>query len=1003
MSQPSEQVAAQTETFDNTFDLVSSTPIESLNLVCEHYQHKNTGAQHFHLAADNSENVFLVGLRTVPTDSTGVAHILEHTSLCGSEKYPVRDPFFMMIRRSLNTFMNAFTSSDWTAYPFASQSKKDFNNLLSVYLDAVFFARLDELDFAQEGCRIEFEETENSESDLVYKGVVFNEMKGAMSSIGSQLWQALGESLFPDTTYGNNSGGDPAAITDLTYEQLKAFYQTHYHPDNAVFFTYGDIPAHEHQVAFESQALSRFKNENINISVPHQAGFDQPIRTEKPYAFNEEQTQPSEEDLNKSHHVCAWVLDDILKPFDVMAIHLLSSVLLENSASPLQQALETSTLGSSPSPLCGVDDSGLQMIFVCGLEGCATNTQGAVEELILSTLKNVAENPPPHERLAALLDQLELQQREISGDSYPYGLQIILSGLATAMHRGNVANALNIDPVLVELRSEIAKPDFIRTLINRLLVDNPHRVTLSLQPDTELAQQEVRQEAEKLAKIKSELKEGDSQNIINISKALQDRQAQEDDPDSLPKVGIADVPEPAIPPAFRTIKRSATFYPQGTNGIAYHQLVSPLQNLDSEELTTLNLHNRLSTELGIGERSYLETQDWQSSICGGISAYHSLRSEISDEQKVSGYYTVSTKGLASRHSDLLELLVETRNSIRFDEAQRISELIAQNTARLLRSVTGQGHGLAMSCASQGMSPIARLSYQSNGMLGIARLKALDESLQLGLKNNSFEAHQQLRDQLEAVDQKLKASPFQILSVAEASDEATISAFVEDILSNSKTSTTNESTSTDNATALDLPTVREKTREFWVCNSQVNFCAKAYPTVPSGHEDAAALTVLAGVLRNGFLHTAIREQGGAYGGGASHDSATACFRFYSYRDPRMEETLDDFDSSIDWLLAKPLAKNAVEEAILGVISSIDKPASPAGTAKQHFHNLLFGRTPEILNEFRAQVLGVTENDLKRVAKDYLNPEQASIAVLSHAGETDNIQRLSKRLEMQVHQL
>ena len=213
------------------FNLIKTTHIDSLNIQYEEYQHLRTGAKHIHLASDNEENVFMVALRTVPGDSSGVAHILEHTSLCGSQRYPVRDPFFMMIRRSLNTFMNAFTSSDWTAYPFASKNKKDFNNLMQVYLDAVFFARLDPLDFSQEGHRLEFEQPNDSSSDLVFKGVVFNEMKGAMSSITSQLWQAVGEALFPDTTYGVNSGGEPENITDLSYQQLQDFYQTHYHPE----------------------------------------------------------------------------------------------------------------------------------------------------------------------------------------------------------------------------------------------------------------------------------------------------------------------------------------------------------------------------------------------------------------------------------------------------------------------------------------------------------------------------------------------------------------------------------------------------------------------------------------------------------------------------------------------------------------------------------------------------------------------------------------------------
>ncbi|MFI7824605.1 insulinase family protein, partial [Acinetobacter baumannii] len=246
-----------TETISQTvhpaFQLLRQHHVEALDILVSEYKHKVTGAVHYHLATDYDENVFLVAFRTQPMDSKGTAHILEHTALCGSEKFPVRDPFFLMIRRSLNTFMNAFTAADWTAYPFATQNKKDFQNLLSVYLDAAFSANLNPLDFAQEGIRIELEN-----GQPVYKGVVFNEMKGAMSAPSDQLYHQLAHHLFPETTYHYNSGGDPKDIPDLTYEQLVEFYKTHYHPSNAVFMTFGNQTAYELQEQFEKLALHKF-------------------------------------------------------------------------------------------------------------------------------------------------------------------------------------------------------------------------------------------------------------------------------------------------------------------------------------------------------------------------------------------------------------------------------------------------------------------------------------------------------------------------------------------------------------------------------------------------------------------------------------------------------------------------------------------------------------------------------------------------------------------------
>ena len=970
----------------SAFNLVKTTTIESLNIQYEEYEHLTTGARHIHLASDNKENVFMVALRTVPTDSTGVAHILEHTSLCGSKRFPVRDPFFMMIRRSLNTFMNAFTSSDWTAYPFASQNKKDFNNLLEVYLDAVFFARLDPLDFSQEGHRLEFEEPTNPESDLVYKGVVFNEMKGAMSSISSQLWQAVGESLFPDTTYGVNSGGEPENITDLSYEQLQDFYKTHYHPDNATFVTFGDISAKEHQFKIQEFALRHFAPLNKRIEVPLQDKFDNAIRVTKQFPISEEEAKG-----DKTHLVMAWVLGSIRDPLELMSTHLLSAVLFENSASPLQLALETTDLGTAPSPLCGMDDSGLEMVFVCGVEGSSEDKLEQLEALVLNALQGVADNGVDTERMTALLDQLELQQREVGGGGYPYGLQIMLSCLPTAIHRGDAAAALNIDPILTQLRESIQDQNFIKSLVKRLLIDNQHRVSLVMTPDTKLSQQRIEQEQKKLAAIKATLTDEEKQNIITTAAALKERQTVDDDPEILPKVDLTDIPPVTDIPTFSEQKianRTATFYPQGTNGLSYQQVITQLPTLNEQQSALLGIHNRVLTDLGVGSKDYLATQNWQTQVCGGINAQSSIRSNLNNEQDVSGYFTLSAKGLNIHNDAISDLLYQTYHHARFDEPQRIRELIAQSRARAEQSVTGNGHSLAMSLASQGFSPTAKLSHASSGILGIQKLKALDDSLENSASLNA------LTESLSDIHQTIISNPQQFLIIGEEHASAGILSQVGDLWKDSAAATNS---------LFSLPPTRENTRELWLCNTQVNFCAKAYQTVNGGHEDAPALTVLGGVLRNGFLHTTIREQGGAYGGGASQDSSIAAFRFYSYRDPRLGETLDDFDKSIAWLLEKDHEWRAVEEAILGVISSLDKPSSPAGTAKLHFHNNLFGRTPEYHSAFRDAVLSVTQADLKRVAEKYLRPEQASIGVISHKGEEANYKSVCDSLNLDIKQL
>jgi Zn-dependent M16 (insulinase) family peptidase len=969
------------------FEWLRSQTIESLNVTVEEYRHKKTGAVHFHMAADNNENVFFVALRTVPMDSRGVAHILEHTALCGSERYPVRDPFFMMIRRSLNTFMNAFTSSDWTAYPFASQNRKDFNNLLDVYLDAVFFSRLDPLDFAQEGHRVEFAETENPDSELVYKGVVFNEMKGAMSSVPSTLWQTLCKHLYPTTTYHYNSGGDPEDIPDLTYQQLKEFYQTHYHPSNAIFMTYGDIDVREHHEAFEKLALSRFDKLDINIHVPQEQRYQQPVQVQESYAFDEES---STED--KTHVVMGWLWGQSANLQDLLQGQLLASVLLDNSSSPLQRALETTDLGNSPSPVCGLEDSMLELTFVCGIEGAKAEDTTAIETLILDTIQQVADNGVPQQQLESVLHQLELHQREIGGDSYPFGLQLILSAIGNATHRGDPIAVLNLDPVIEQLRKDITDPEFIKQLAKRLLIDNPHRVTLTMTPDQELSSKRNEAEKQKLAAIKNTLSEPQKQQVIQQALTLNERQLQKDDESILPKVGLEDVPTdiPNIQ-GERSIQGTmpTRSYNQGTNGLVYQQIVIELPELSDKQVSLLPYYANALTELGIGDQDYLQTQALQASVCGGINAFTTMRSNIDDEQTINSYLVLSSKALARNHQQQTDLMHQTLTEVRFDELPRLRELVKQQRARREQSVTNNGHGLAMTAASSGMNPTAQIGHKLSGLESILTVKSLDESL------TSSEGLEDYAAQLQTLHQALMDAPKQLLLVAEGDRIKDCHQAI------AKSWDTSEKTAKHSA--FKPASIRSTVKQLWIANTQVNFCAKAYPTVPVDHPDAAALTTLGGFLRNGYLHRAIREQGGAYGGGASQDSGIAGFKFYSYRDPRLVETLNDFDESIQWLLNNEHEELQLEESILGVISSLDKPSSPAGEAKQAFHNDLFGRNHEQRTQFRERILRVTLDDIKRVTATYLKPELASVAVITNQTNYEEIADTAKEMGLEIHNL
>ena len=961
------------------FTFIRSEFIDALNVTVQEFEHTVTGAKHFHMASDNDENVFLVGLKTVPTDSCGVAHILEHTVLCGSERFPVRDPFFMMIRRSLNTFMNAFTSSDWTAYPFASKNKKDFSNLLDVYLDAVFFSRLDELDFSQEGHRLEFAEPTNAESDLTFKGVVFNEMKGAMSSTTSVLWQALTKYLCPNNTYHFNSGGEPTDIPDLSYQDLLAFYRTHYHPSNAVFMTFGDIPAETLQAEFETKVLSRFERLETQVSVPNAKRYFSPVRVEEGYAADEVKA-------DASHVVVAWLLGestDLSKQFEAQ---LLSSVLLDNSASPLRRVLESSKLGRAPSPLCGLEDSNKEMSFMCGLEGVERERSGEVEALIINTLEDIVANGVPQDMVDAMLHQLELSQREIGGDGYPYGLQLILAGLSTAVHSGDVIAQLDLDPVIAQMREKVLDKAYIPSLIQSLLLDNAHRVTVTLSPDDKLEGRRNEAEAERLRQIKAALSDAEKQQIIERSEALKARQAQVDDMSILPKVGLEDVP--AKLPEYEKHQQAGdlpvTFYPQGTNGLVYQQLVITLPALDEEEMRHLPLFSSLLTELGVGELDYLAVQERQAQVCGGFGASTSIRATLQDRQTVNGYFVLNSKALVSNVVAMSELLKDTMLNVRFDEISRVKELVAQRRARREQSITGQGHSLAMTAAASGISGYSAQQEGWGGMTGIRAAIALDDAMKA-----DDAAVSQVLSVFARIHAKLLAADKQLLMVAEPQHEAQMMADVKPVFADLPKGQVEQT--------FAFNPVERSVKTAWLTATQVNFCSKAFRTVSGDHPDVAALTVLGGFLRNGFLHRAIREQGGAYGGGASFDGSLGAFRFYSYRDPRLTETLADFDASIEWLLSESHTEDALEEAILGVIGSMDKPGSPAGEAQSDFYVALHGRSLAYREKYRANILAVTIEQLQHVARTYLVKENENVAVVSSTAKRTELEALGFNIE------
>lgn len=935
----------------HAFDKLSTVHIDSLDVDVEHYRHRVTGADHFHIASSHQEQVFMVAFRTCPTDSTGVAHVLEHTALCGSKRYPLRDPFFMMTRRSLNTFMNAMTSSDWTAYPFASQNDQDFDHLLDVYLDAVFFPRLHRLDFQQEGHRLTWKTDDKGKRYLDRDGVVFNEMKGAMSSITSQLWHRMTHYLYPDTTYRHNSGGDPAHIPDLTHEQLRAFHAEHYHPSNATFFTFGHRPAFVIQDQIEEKALKNWQNPSENrIVYPPQKRLSAPIEIVDHY--------PNPATQDQTHALWAWMLGPSSDIHAQLRASLLSDVLLGSSASPIMHFLERTSLAKSPSPLLGLSNDQREMCWIIGVEGTQSEHIATLEKQLFEQLQRVAKDGVDQDLIEASLQQMALSQREITGGRYPYGLELIMAMMPGVIYRAkDPISMLAIDQPLEQLALEARQENWVQQTVTSLILENQHRLRLVLKPHTKLRQQQNQQARDLLDSLQESLSSEEQSQIERDNADLAQWQASEQDESLLPKVTIKDIPASMSWVQPSAIAQGCHQYQAATNGLVYEQWIMPVESLSSSEQKYLPHLLSVIGQLGAGEYDYRSLQQRISRYTGGLSASWAM-AKHRDSQSYEAIFKLSSKALVNQYAAMTSLLKDVSTSQRFDELDYLREIMTQDRLDASNRITGNGHAFAMLAASAFHSPLACLQHTQSGLQGIKSLIMLDDRL------DDPDVLGQLSKDLSTLYQRIMRQSPHKLYIGQQLQEI-------------------DQTGVDShRLSWSMQDLEQPQRHvIWTIDADVNYCAQAYSAVPMEHPDAPVLAVLAPIFRNGFLHTQLREQGGAYGGGASYSSDSQTFRFYSYRDPQSQASLDAFRASIDWLLANRWSDALIEQAILNVIASIDKPQSPSGHAKQCFYQTYWGYEHSHFDAYRQAVIAVSRQDLIDCAKRYLTVEPSTALLLS----------------------
>ncbi len=927
------------------FELTSSHHVPVLRATIEQYVDRQSGARHIHMVNDDAEIAFLVAFPTVPDASDGRAHILEHLALAGSERFPVRSPFFSMLRRSTATFMNAMTYADRTAYPFATTDRQDFFNLLDVYLDASFFPQLSYLDFLQEGWRHVFDG-----GKLAYQGVVFNEMKGAIADPMYALHHGIIAPLFAGTTYEVASGGDPLAIPELSHAMLRDFHASHYHPSQAVFMSAGRIDAASIQDRIASQVLARRSGQAPRRTPALASSWTGP--REQDLKIPSQQAKDDEYGLQ-----LAWLLGEMTDTMGYYEAHLLTAGLLNDSASPLRAAMESSGFGR-PSRLNGQDTNMRQMVFHAGMEGLTQDQAGAAQVLILAALERTATDGVPESTLRAALRDLRYQQRNTEGGGTPFMLRRMLQALPLALYGGDVMHAFDNEAALALLDARIADPAFFKGLV-RALLDNPTRLTTRVMPDADYFTARAATEQLRLANVEARLSVEERARIEADSAALAAHQALPVDKTLLPRIRPADVsPQPRPVPDVPLLLDGALSFDVATNGISYARVLYDVSHVAPADWPWLDLYADLLPDLGTGELDYAAADAWRQALVPSFRV--GLDQSLTQDGKLRLEVVFSSSALREEDAAIAEVLATSIAGARFDETARIAFLIERLVQSKFTGLAKAGRDYALLAAGAPLSPLRHFQNELSGVPSLPFFGALKTLAQ------SEEGLAQIAARLAAMHALVTGIEPIRLCVGAGDDAAALARLLAPA-SASPMATPPAASIMCRTDAVNLALH---------ATSQVNHCVIAWPAPRIGHPDAAALAVAAEFMGANMLHQALREQGGAYGGFASYSGDAGMFSMSSFRDPRLAGTYADFAAALDAVAHDDFTNEQLEEAIISVIKGLDKPMSPYVSAVRAWQLQRGGIDEAVRQQFRTGILTCTLDQIRAAVSTWLAPEAAS---------------------------
>ncbi len=946
-----------------SFKGTKNIPLKELQSTLVEAVHEPTGASVMHIANSDPENLFCLSFQTLPSSSNGVAHILEHIVLCGSKKFPIKDPFFSMTRRSLNTYMNALTGQDFTCYPASSQVEKDFYNLLEVYLDAVFHPELKLMSFLQEGHRLELID----QKKLAFQGVVYNEMKGVLSSPEPRLWECVLKHLTPDLPYAVNSGGNPRDIPNLTYDELKNFHRTYYHPSRCIFFFYGNLPLERHLDFLLENALSDVKKVDPLPPIPTQRRFSKPVVVKESYPIAE-----SEPIDKKTWIVFSFLTTSLLDQEEVLALSLLDSLLMDTDASVLKMAALKSGLCTSADSSVDVEMSEIPFSFV--FKGCVSKNASALKKLLFETLEK---STFTEEEIEASLHQLEFERTEIAGEGIPFGLSLFFRSALIKQHGSEPESALLIHTLFRMLEQDLKDPQFLKRLIRKYFLDNPHYVELIFTPDATLAAEERKEEEERLQNLLPKI---DVQEILDLTKKLAKYQEsiETQSLDCLPKLHLSDITRKVKDyPLFCTqMEQLQVFHhPCFTNQILYADLIFDLPEIQEKDLPLVSLYINFMTELGCGGRDYAENLAFQQAYTGGLHASLAIHTSM-ETPDFQPYFSLRGKALARNSEKLFSIFADFMQGVDCSDRERIQELLAQSATELQNRLTKNAINYAIQTSLLNFSKVAFVLDQWNGL-------AYYQAVLNWIKNP-----EKIPEELHRIQNILlgKGAPHLVISCEENT--------FEEIKNHSFFNLHNKMKYRAITPWKSDFQPKKQTSQARFISSPVAFTARGQRTITYRDPRSPFLVLATELLDNIHLHKEIREKGGAYGSSASYTPQTGSFHFYSYRDPNLSRTIQEFQIGLEKISLGKFSAQDLEEAKFGAIQALDVPIPPGNRARTAYAWARSGRTLEEREKFRNAVLSATKEDVAKVVREELLPSPH--VIVSFLGED-----LYKREEKKLH--